>query len=458
MKVELQSKKGLRTILSVVVDKKSIEEKIKEKLVELQTQVNLKGFRPGKVPPELIKKQFGKAVYGEVIDAILKETSSKAIAEKKIKIAGQPKIDLKTFGEGKDLNYELQVDALPDIKLQSLDKFKVTEYKVKIEKKIIEKKLDEIANQHKNFIDKKNSEKADTGNQVIFDYEISVDGKKIENGEGKGIQLELGKDLFIKGFDAQLVGVKKNDIKNVKVKLPENFPQKSLANKNANFVCKILNVKIGEKSKLDNEFAKKFGAKDLQDLKSLIEKQIVNQYQQALEAITKKQILDQLEKNHTIDLPKNLVDHELNVMTQNIKEEDKKKHKQQNEKLAKSRIKLGLILNEYGEKNNLTVSEAEVQNEINKQVRGMQGQEKFILEYYKKNPMALQSIKGSLYEEKIINSIKLKTKLIKKEITDKEAESLIKNFNNLENPQKSNSEKLEEVKKSKAKSKKISKK
>ena len=145
-------------------------------------------------------------------------------------------------------------------------------------------------------------------------------------------------------------------------------------------------------------------------------------------------------------------------MTQNIKDEDKKKHKQQNEKLAKSRIKLGLILNEYGEKNNLTVSEAEVQNEINKQVRGMQGQEKFILEYYKKNPMALQSIKGSLYEEKIINSIKLKTKLIKKEITDKEAESLIKNFNNLENPQKSNSEKLEEVKKSRAKSKKISKK
>ena len=196
----------------------------------------------------------------------------------------------------------------------------------------------------------------------------------------------------------------------------------------------------------------------MQDLKSLIEKQIVNQYQQALEAITKKQILDQLEKNHTIDLPKNLVDHELNIMTQNIKQEDKKKHRQQNEKLAKSRIKLGLILNEYGEKNNLTVSEAEVQNEINKQVRGMQGQEKFILEYYKKNPMALQSIKGSLYEEKIINSIKLKTKLIKKEITDKEAESLIKNFNNLENPQKSNSEKLEEVKKSRAKSKKISKK
>ena len=185
----------------------------------------------------------------------------------------------------------------------------------------------------------------------------------------------------------------------------------------------------------------------MQDLKSLIEKQIVNQYQQALEAITKKQILDQLEKNHTIDLPKNLVDHELNIMTQNIKEEDKKKHKQQNEKLAKSRIKLGLILNEYGEKNNLIVSEAEVQNEINKQVRGMQGQEKFILEYYKKNPMALQSIKGSLYEEKIINSIKLKTKLIKKEITDKEAESLIKNFNNLENPQKS-----------KANTKKISKK
>ena len=140
MKIEVQSKKGLRTTLSVIVDKKTIQSKINERLIELQKEVTLKGFRPGKVPTSLIKSQFGKSIYGEVIDKVLRETSSKAIIEKKLKVAGQPKIDLKQFGEGKDLNYELQIDCLPSIELKPLDKLKATEYIVKIEKSIIEEK------------------------------------------------------------------------------------------------------------------------------------------------------------------------------------------------------------------------------------------------------------------------------------------------------------------------------
>ena len=134
MKIEIQSKKGLRTVLSVIVDKKIIQTKIDERLAELQKEVSLKGFRPGKVPPSVIKSQFGKSIYGEVIDKVLRETSNKAITEKKLKIAGQPKIDLKQFGEGKDLNYELQIDCLPNIELKPLDKFKANEYKCKIRK------------------------------------------------------------------------------------------------------------------------------------------------------------------------------------------------------------------------------------------------------------------------------------------------------------------------------------
>ena len=137
MKVEVQSKKGLRTILSVIVDKKTIQNKMEERLNELQKEVSLKGFRAGKVPASVIKSQFGKSIYGEVIDKILRETSTKAIEEKKIKAAGQPKIDLKTFGEGKDLNYELQIDSLPDIKLKSFDKYKAIEYKIKTDRKSV---------------------------------------------------------------------------------------------------------------------------------------------------------------------------------------------------------------------------------------------------------------------------------------------------------------------------------
>merc|ERR1712078_903213 len=148
MKIEVKSKKGLRTILSIIIDKKNIQTKMDERLKELQKEVALKGFRTGKVPPSVIKSQFGKSIYGEVIDKILRETSTKAIQEKKIKVAGQPKIDLKTFGEGKDLNYELQIDSLPEIVLKSFDKYKATEYKVKIENKIIDEKIKKISIQN----------------------------------------------------------------------------------------------------------------------------------------------------------------------------------------------------------------------------------------------------------------------------------------------------------------------
>ena len=209
MKVEVQLKKGLRTVLSVIVDKKTIQEKMDKRLIELQKEVSLKGFRTGKVPPSVIKSQFGKSIYGEVIDKILRETSVKAIQEKKIKVAGQPKIDLKTFGEGKDLNYELQIDSLPDIKIKPFDKLEAIEYKIEIDNEIISEKLKELSDQNKQFIDKKENDSAKIGDQVIFDYSATVDGEKFEGSEGKGVQIELGKNLFLSGFDEQLVGVKK---------------------------------------------------------------------------------------------------------------------------------------------------------------------------------------------------------------------------------------------------------
>jgi len=456
MKIEVKSKKGLRTTLSVIVYKKNIQIKVNERLSELQKEVSLKGFRPGKVPPEVIKSQFGKSIYGEVVDKILRETTTKAIDEKKLKVAGQPKIDLKQFGEGKDLNYELQIDCLPNVNLKSFDKYKATNFKVKIEDKIIEEKLKEIANQNKQFEEKNENEKAINGDQVTFDYSATVDGNKFDGSEGKGVQLEIGKDLFLKGFDEQLIGVKKSDKKILDAILPANHPKKELANKKTKFECKILNVKKPKGSKIDDEFAKLMGAKDVKDLKSLIEKQISSQYSQALNSITKKEILDQIEKNHQIDLPQNLIDQEISIMTQNLKPEDKEKHKLNNEKLAQSRIKLGLLLNEYGEKNNIKVSDDEVRNEIQKQVKGMPGQEKMVLEYYQKNPSASQSLKGSLYEEKIIEMIKSKINLTSKEINTKEAEKIIAEFNKTST--EIDKSKSVSSKKNKLKSKKISKK
>ena len=457
MKIEVQSKKGLRTVISVIVDKKTIQNKMNERLAELQKEVSIKGFRPGKVPSSVIKNQFGKSIYGEVIDKILRETSTKAISEKKLKVAGQPKIDLKQFGEGKDLNYELQIDCLPNVELKSLNKFNANEYKIKIEKNIIDKKLKEISDQNKQFENKADNAKAIIGDQVIFDYSATAEGKKFEGSEGKGVQIELGKNLFLKGFDEQLVGTNKGDTKIVDAVLPANHPKKELANKKTKFKCTILGVKKAVENKIDDNFAKMMGAKNIDDLRSLIEKQISSQYSQALDSITKKEILDQIEKTHEVDLPKNLIDQEINLMTRSLKPEEKEKNKEKNEKLAKSRIKLGLVLNEYGEKNNLKVTDEEVSNEIQKQIKGMPGQEKMVIEYYQKNPSASQSLKGSLYEEKIISLIKSKIKLNTKEIDTKEAEKIISEFNkqNIVNKQ---SPKTKSSAKDKPKTKKISKK
>ena len=457
MKIEVTSKKGLRTSLSIVIDKKTIQNKLNERLIELQSEVNLKGFRPGKVPSNVIKNQFGKAVYGEVIDKILKESSTKALEEKKIKAAGQPKIDLKTFGEGKDLSFVLEVDSLPEIKLKSFENYKATDYQIKVENKIVDDKLIEISKQHKQFIDKKKDEKAELGNQVVFDYSAKVDGNTFEGSEGKGVQLELGKDLFLKGFDAQLIGVKKDDVKIIEATLPANHPKKELANKKTDFQCKILNVKKSETTKIDDSFAKHMGAKDLLDLKKIINNQISSQYKQALDSITKKEILDQIEKSYELDLPKNLVDNELSAMTKTLKKDDIEKHKSKNEKLAATRIKLGLILNEFGQTNNINVSENEINMEVQKQVKGMPGQEKMVIDYYQKNPAAAQSLRSALYEDKIISLLKSKIKLTKKELSTKDAEVVISNFNKPKDIESKNKQ-AKSSSKNKAKSKKISKK
>jgi len=429
MKVTIENKKGLNKDLKVLVDKKTLEGYLNEKYDEISKTVHLKGFRPGKVPKEVIKRQFGKAIFGEVLDKVLKDTSTKALTENKIKPAGQPKIDLKTYGEDKDLEYIISVTELPKINLKSIDSIKVDEYEVKIDSKEVDKRIDEIAKNQKNFIEVDPAKVANEGDLVIFDYTATVDGKNFKGNEGKNTQLELGKDLFIKGFDKQLLKSKKDETINVEVNLPENFPQKELIGKKAVFVCKITAVKKHKEVKVDDEFAKNLGAKDLKDLKVLLEKQINDEYKNSLNLLSKKQILDQIEKYKVDEIPENLIEEEIKILSYGFKEDEAKKKRKEFEKKAKERIKVGLILNEFGEQNKIKVEENEIQGEIQKQLRTMPGQEKFLMEYYQKNPSAVASLRGTIYEEKIINHIKLKANVTKKQLTKTEAEQLLKEEN-----------------------------
>ena len=426
MKVTIENIKGLNKDIKVFIDKKTMNTYMDEKYEEIKGTINLKGFRPGKVPKEILKRQFGKAIFSEVLDKVLKDSTTKALEDNKIKPAGQPKLDLKTYGEDKDLEYVISVTELPKVELKSVENIKFDEYSVKIDNTETDKRIKEIAKSQNNFKDIADDVKAAKENLVIFDFKATIDGKDFTGGEGKNTQLILGKDLFIKGFDDQLVGVKKNDEKIVETTLPENYPQKEFANKKASFVCKILAVKKSEEVKIDDDFAKNLGAKDLTDLKLLVSKQINDEYKNSLDRLAKTQILKEIENFKVEEIPENLIEEEVKILSEGMSEEDVKKSRKNFEEVAKKRIKVGLILNEFGEQNKIKVTEQEIQAEVQKQLRMMPGQEKMVMEFYQKNPSALASLRGTVYEEKIIDLIKTKAKPNKKEISKEEAEKILK--------------------------------
>ena len=462
MKVTIENKKGLDKDVKVFIDKKTMNSYIDKKYEEIKDTVNLKGFRPGKVPREILKRQFGKAVFSEVLDKVLKDTSVKALQENKIKPAGQPKLDLKIYGEDKDLEYILSVTELPKIEIKSIEKIKFNDYVVKIDPKEADKRINDIAKNQPNFKDAPENYKAAEKDLVTLDYTATIDEKPFKGNEGKNTQLTLGKDLFLKGFDAQLIGVKKGESRIVEATLPENFPDKELVNKKAKFNCKISAVKNPEDVKINDEFAKNLGAKNLDDLKKLISKQINDEYKNSLDRLTKKQILSEIENFKVNEIPKNLLEDEIKILAQGMNEDDAKNNRKNFEEVAKKRIIVGLVLNEFGEKNQIKVTEQELQNEVQKQIRMMPGQEKMVMDFYQKNPQAVSSLRGTVYENKILNLIKEKAISNKKEISKDEAEKILKDSQKQELDQYRKSSKTQktepkkvEVKKSPIKKAKI---
>ena len=439
MKVNITSSKGLESKLSVIVTKKEIQEKIDKKLDEVKDTINLKGFRPGKAPRELLKKQFGKALYGEVIEKTLNDSAFQALKDKNIKPAGQPKIDIKSSGEDKDLEFTIEVEKVPEIKKVDLSKIEIEKYEVKADKKDLETRLSQLAESSKKYNDKNASKAAAINDLVEFNYEATVDGKSFEGNKGEKLQIVLGKDLFIKGFDKQIVGVNKNDEKVVKINLPDNYPKKELAGKASEFKCKITNIKSPEEQKIDDVFAKNMGAKDLSDLKSMIEKQISKEFESITDQLCKKEILDQLDKQFKIDLPKGMLEAELKTVEhtmvhEKMHEKGEKDHskiklddndKKEVKKISERRVKLALVLANIGEEHSVKVSSQELQGELEKQLRMYPGQEKTIREYYQKNPSELTKLRGPIFEDKVMNLIKEKAKTKVKSITKEELGSIM---------------------------------
>ena len=449
MKVTVSETKGLKTNLNVLVKKQEIDKKIEERVVELQKTVNIKGFRPGKAPINLLKKQFAQALYGEVLEKILQDNTYQALNDNKIKPASQPKIEIKSSGEDKDLEYTISVEKTPDIKKIELEKINLTDYKLKIEKKDLEERINLLAEGQKKYINKNEGEKSIKGDLVVFDFEATVNGKAFDGNKGEKVQIILGKELFIKGFDEQILGCKANEKVNVKINLPENYPNKELANKTAIFNCKILDVKKSESVVIDDQFAKNLGAKDLSDLKILLEKQLSKEQSSITETIVRKEILDYLDENCKFDLPEDLVKNEQEIVKHSFIHEKAHKdephddhkhgHDHSNIKLTKEeeedildisrrRVKLALVLNQIGEDYKIQVTTQELQQELQKQISMYPGQEKQIRDYYQKNPSEITRLRGPIYEDKIVELVKSKAKVIVKEVNKKELEQLVKDL------------------------------
>ena len=447
MKVTVSESKGLKINLNVLVKKQEIDKKIEEKTVELQKTVSIKGFRPGKVPIDLLKKQFGQALYGEVVEKILQDNTFQALNDNKIKPAGQPKIEIKSSGEDKDLEYTISVEKSPEIKKIELDKIALTDYKLKIEKKDLDDRINLLAEGQKKYVNKKEGETSVKGDLVVFDFEATVNGKAFEGNKGEKVQIILGKELFIKGFDEQLLVCKAGDKVNVKINLPENYPNKELANKTAIFNCKIIEIKKSESVVIDDQFAKNLGAKDLNDLKTLLEKQLSREQSSITETIVRKEILDYLDKNCKFDLPEDMVKNEQEIVRHSFihekahKDEPHDDHKHGHDhsdiKLTKEeendvldistrRVKLALVLNQIGEDYKVQVTTQELQQELQKQMSMYPGQEKQIRDYYQKNPSEITRLRGPIYEDKIVELVKSKAKITVKEVNKKELEELVK--------------------------------
>ena len=470
MKATVTSTKGLSADLSVLVEAKEIEKKIAARLIELKNSINLKGFRPGKAPIALLKKQFGQSVYGEVAEKILQESTYQALKQNSITPASQPKIDIKSSGEGKNLEFTISVEKVPEIKKIELEKISLTKYEVKSEKKDIDERIKYIADGNKKYVDKK--DKASNDDLVVFDFEATIDGKSFDGNKGEKLQIILGKDLFIPGFDKQLVGSNKGDEKIAKVNLPDNYPNKDLAGKLSEFKCKILEVKKAENQKIDDEFAKNLGAKSLQDLEEMVSKQISREFDSITEQLLKKEILDDMDKNFDFEIPKGLLDEEVhNVEHALIHEKmdemkakgEKFKHDHDHDKIklsesdkksaleiAKRRVKLALVMNKTGEESKIKVTSEELKIELEKQLRNYPGQEKNIRDFYQKNPGELMKLRGPVFEDKVIDLIKSKAKLTTKIVSK---ETLLKTYNSIDQeekkyqPDKKSIEKKEKTKK-----------
>ena len=438
MQVTETLNEGLKRGYTITVTAAELDAKVQEKLLEAQPEVEIKGFRKGKVPLAILKKQFGSRILGdamqEAIDAAMRDhfdkTGDRPALQPEVKMVGG-----ESWKEGQDVVVEMTYDALPPIPDVDASAISLDRLIVKADDKAIAEALENLAKSAQNFEDRKKGAKAKDGDQVVIDFKGSVDGELFEGGSAEDYPLVLGSKSFIPGFEDQLIGAKVGDEVSVNVSFPENYGAAHLAGKAAVFACTVKAVKEPKPAEIDDELAKKFGAEDLAALKSQIAERLEAEYKGAARAVLKRALLDQLDGMVKFDLPANLVEAEANQIAHQLYHEEHPEDHGHNhgaieptdehKKLAERRVRLGLLLAEIGRKAEVTVTDAEMTQAVLSAARQYPGQERQFFEFVQKNQQMQQQLRAPIFEDKVVDHIVAQAKVTEKDVSKEDLQKAV---------------------------------
>jgi trigger factor len=414
---------GLRREYKVVIAQSDLDTRLTGRIEEMKPRMNLKGFRPGKAPVSYLKKTFGKAMMGEIVEAAVNESSQKAVTDNSLKPASPPKVDLVSAIEqvvdGKsDLEFTVKVDLMPDFDLADVSKLKLERLVGEVGDADIEEALRRLAEQSKTFTTRGEGAAAQNGDTVVIDFVGKVDGVEFPGGKADDFNLSLGSGQLIPGFEDQIVGAKIGETRDVKVTFPADYPEATLAGKDAVFEVKVKDVKAPDPITIDAELAKKMGFDDLATLKDRVRDQLKSDFTRASRLHLKRRILDALDSEHSFALPPGMVEGEFEGIWKQVEAELQREGKtaadegksedelkKEYREIAERRVRLGLVLAKLGDQNGIAVAPEEVQRAIAARARQFPGQEQQVFQFYSQNPQAAAEIRAPIFEDKVVDFI-----------------------------------------------------
>jgi trigger factor len=431
---------GLKRAYTLKIDRKDIEARVDGEIKKVAPQMKMPGFRPGKVPPNLVRKMHGPALEQQALETAVQEGVQQLISEKQLRPAMQPSVELdEGFEPGKDAEVKVTLEVLPQVPDAAIDGLKLERLTVPVEDAQVDETLKRIAGSNKQFeAADKPTYKAKTGDLVVMDFVGSVDGTEFEGGKGEGVSLELGSGQFIPGFEDQLVGVKANDQKTVTVTFPEDYGAKHLAGKQAKFEVIVNEVRVPKETALDDDFAKQLGLDGIDKLRELVKGQLEQEHNGLTRTHMKRKLLDQLAASHDFEVPPSMVEAEFNQIWAQLEHEashesdpaaakaEMEADRDDYRRIAERRVRLGLLLSEIGNKNGVDISQQEMNMLVAQAAQQYrpEDRDKFV-QYIRNEPMAAAQLRAPLFEDKVVDFLFSKAEVTERSVTRAEVEAEI---------------------------------